>query len=341
MNEHDYNHPLYINTPYFVLQDEKLSFFNKFLFSLFWSFSLSGKKIKTSNDYLATLFQVDSSYIGKCIKELEDMGYIKRLTLKYKRIIQVLHIPYDPIERGDMNLDHREPTDCKQNELHTLKVVPSIKNILPPPDTSFMSSNTRIEPPPIGGTDIKAYNKDNKDKRSPETPSANSVDKISFLTQEEMINDNPHNIDPKIFEEWLFIRKRKKAPLTHTAWNRTNKVLTKLVNSGLDAIDCFERMVANGWQGMEYKYFEQEIKSTTVTSKADTDKEIRARELKAQEMKRQEFETSNGIMKSITHTINFEAELRRAEEERQILGMDRLEYHNYTMQQHKQKTMTG
>ena len=98
MNSFEYNHPLYVNTPYFVLQDKNLDFFNKYLFSLFWSFSVSGKKIKMSNGYISSLFQIDIKHVGKRLKQLEDLGYIKRVTKNFKRVIEVLLRPYDDID---------------------------------------------------------------------------------------------------------------------------------------------------------------------------------------------------------------------------------------------------
>jgi hypothetical protein len=271
MNTQEYNHPAYINTPFFVLQDKKLNFFNKFLFSLFWSFSLSGKKIKASNGYLASLFHVDITCIGKHIKELEDLGYIKRVSEKYQRFIEVIYNPTLKIE-----ID----SDCADIELSTPSSVPS----------------TNLEqgtPPGGGGVRHLAeggtlpgvpYNKDNnkEDIKDKTTPAVAVNGKVFFLTLEDLLKDNPHNIDEQMLNEWLVTRKKKKAPVTQTAWSRTNKVMRKLVDAGFQAIDCFERMVASGWQGMEFRYFEQDIncKSGIKILSIDEKKqsEIKARE---------------------------------------------------------------
>lgn len=303
---------------------------------------MSGRKIKMSNGYLSTLLKLDIKSIGKRIKDIESMGYIKRSIRKYKRVIEVTHIPYVEIDIDD-DPSHMKLVENSTDIKHPpLPSVPSTKDTHPPLPSGTPLRYLAVPPPLPSGQDIKAYNKEDikeKDTPKPSAPAkAESLDKTFLLTLEDMIKDNPYGIAAQMLAEWLVIRKRKKAPLTHCAWNRTNKVLTRLVNDGLDAIDCFERMVANGWQGMEYKYFEQEIKSTTITSKVDIDREIRARELKAQEMKRQEMEASKSIVRNISQHIGAGEYAKIAEQERESLGMSRIEYHQYIM---NKKTMAG
>lgn len=344
MNNHDYNHPAYINIPYFVLQDEKLDAFNKILFSLFWSFSVSGRKIKMSNGYLSTLLKLDIKSIGKRIKDIESMGYIKRSVRKYKRVIEVTHIPYVEIDIDDDPSIMKLVENSTDIEHPPLPSVPSTKDTHPPLTSGTPLRSPAVPPPLPSGEDIKAYNKEDiKEKPTPKkiAPAKAEVDNSFLMTLEDALKDNPYNIPSQMLAEWLLIRKKRKCPLTHTTWNRTLKVLTKLVNSGLDAIDCFERMVANGWQGMEVRYFEQEMKLTTVKSKADIDKEIRARELKAQEMKRQEMEASKGIVRDLTQITGFSESKAAYLQERERLGMNALELHEYNMKMHREKMKAG
>lgn len=93
------------------------------------------------------------------------------------------------------------------------------------------------------------------------TSEKKSGEKSIFLTGKDLLKDNPHNIESKMVTEWVETRKKRRAPITQTAWDRTNKVMTRLVQAGLNANDCFECMVASGWKGMEFKYFEQDLKS--------------------------------------------------------------------------------
>lgn len=322
-NAQEYNHPAYVNIPFFVLQEERLDFFNKFLFSLFWSFSVSGKRINTSNGYLAELFKVSEKYIQIRIKDLEDLGFIRRYSRKYKRYIEVLHAPFNDIEISNSPNIELVPT-----------TVGVSTNIILPPTTVGVSHQLQLVPPP---TTVGPYNKeDNKeDNKANTTPIGVSEGKSFLLTVKDMLKDNPHNIDEPLLNEWMIIRKNKKAPLTRTAWNRTNKVMTRLVEAGLLAVDCFERMVASGWQGMEFKYFEQELiknpvlKYPTPSERAINEQKIRERELKSNQEKQKEIEESTSSYKNIKQHINIFDMKKHQDADMEKLGMSRLQYHDY------------
>jgi hypothetical protein len=74
----------------------------------------------------------------------------------------------------------------------------------------------------------------------------------------EMLDDNPHNIDPPLLKQWLVNRKRW--PVSRVSWQRLNRVLSELLQKGIKPYDAFEAMVANCWRSLEVKYFEQEFK---------------------------------------------------------------------------------
>jgi DNA-binding Lrp family transcriptional regulator len=308
----EYNHPHFINTPYFVLQDDRLDFFNKFLFSVFWGFYLSGKKIKASNGYLASLFKVSERYIQERIKELEDKGFIRRQVINYRRVIEVLHIAHEAIETDEPGTEDLSSADER-----------GTKNTLP---RTTVRTDT-----------IDNKKEDTKDKN---TPCGVDNFKGLFLSLENLTADNPHNIDSTLLNEWLVIRKKKKAPLTATAWNRTNKVLARLVEAGLNASDCFERMVASGWQGMEFRYFEQDLKqslaqkSINANERAATELEIRERERKAEEQKQWEIaraKQDRDILNGIKSSIGFAEAKKKVEQECERMGMNTREYHMHIM----------
>jgi hypothetical protein len=335
MKDYEYNYPAYINIPFFVLKDKKLDAFNKQLFAFFWSFSVAGRKIVTSNGYLSGFLDVTERHIQNCLKYLEDIGYIQRVMNGNHRRIEVLCTVNTPIDFED---SHDPDPQKKLKIVEKHDDLEGRTTVRPPHEPQFAPPRTTVHPY------IKAYNKEDikeKDTPKPSAPAKAESDKTFLLTLEDMIKDNPYGIAAQMLAEWLIIRKRKKAPLTHCAWNRTNKVLTRLVNDGLDAIDCFERMVANGWQGMEYKYFEQELKSTPITRKSDIDKEIRARELKVQEEKRREFEAPKNVINSIIQRTGFSEANQRYLEERERLGMDARKLHEYNMKKHLEKIQAG
>jgi hypothetical protein len=59
-----------------------------------------------SNGYLAKLFKVGERNIQTKLLELEQLGYIRRYTIKYKRYIEVLYFP-----KSDIEFDESMPSD--------------------------------------------------------------------------------------------------------------------------------------------------------------------------------------------------------------------------------------
>lgn len=321
-SSHEFNHPNYINIPFFVLQDDRLDFFNKLLFSFFWSLAVSGKNFTASNNYLASLFKVSDKYVQMRIKELEDMGFILRHKVRFDRVIQVIHIPNAKITlTADKHTPRSTVHPCTKTKLAPTTVgTPHQPQLVPPPTT-------------VGTYNIDILNKDNK-------PTPKGVDNLKslFLSLDDLTSCNPHNIPSNLLNEWICIRKKRKAPLTPTAWDRTNKVLSKLVGAGLNAIDCFERMVASGWQGMEFKYFEQDLKPKHLSTeeRAANEQKIRERELKAQETKRREIDSAKNfaaVLSTVKTNMSFAEAKKRDEEEMRKLGMSANDYYAHVLKQ--------
>lgn len=147
----------------------------------------------------------------------------------------------------------------------------------------------------------------------------------------KMLEDNPHNIPESTLKDWMTIRKTKKAALTETAWRNTNAVLCRLVEKGLNAIECFETMVASGWQGMKDSYFEKEIKAAQETNKGIEKDKIMQRELDAEKRKREEIEASKGFVKKIQTTTGFSEAKKKDEDEMKRLGMTASQYYSHIL----------
>lgn len=89
-------------------------------------------------------------------------------------------------------------------------------------------------------------------------------------TIEELQADNPHKIPEGMLEEWLAIRKDKKARVTQSAWDKINNTLVKIESEvKMKPVDAFQTMVANCWQSLEVKYFKDEAKKKTTTTSSD------------------------------------------------------------------------
>jgi len=197
---------------------------------------------------------------------------------------------------------------------------------------------------PKNGTAKQSQKRDTEPKRGnlKEEPKRYIPSKDSFgITQ--MLEDNPHCIPETMIVDWLEVRRVKKAKITLTAWNATNSVLKTLVDLGLNAVECFEHMVARGWQGIKASYFQDEINALS-PSPGQLSKEQRSanelktkeRELKAQEEKRKEMDAARNmgnVIGTIRSTMGFKEASKKAEEEMKRLGINENEYHAQVLRQ--------
>lgn len=70
-----------------------------------------------------------------------------------------------------------------------------------------------------------------------------------------ILEDNFFQIPEQIIHDWIENRKKKRAPVTATAWKKVNKELTKCKEQGIDPVEAFETTVASGWQSLKVEYF--------------------------------------------------------------------------------------
>jgi hypothetical protein len=84
--------------------------------------------------------------------------------------------------------------------------------------------------------------------------------KIKQYNIENILASNIFQIPEQIIEDWMITRKKKRAPVTQTAWNKINKELAKCKEQGVDPIEAFEKMVAHGWQALDADWFCKEKK---------------------------------------------------------------------------------
>lgn len=112
------------------------------------------------------------------------------------------------------------------------------------------------------GTPIPDSNPDsNPDNLNPLTPLEGEKKKKEKLSLSDLQEDNPHEIPTQLLQDFLTTRKSKRAPVTYTAWNRLQKTLIKIKKKkGINPVDAFEEMVANGWQSLKPEYFDSRNK---------------------------------------------------------------------------------
>lgn len=77
-----------------------------------------------------------------------------------------------------------------------------------------------------------------------------SADNSNF-GKPQMLNDNPFGLNEQSIDDYLKLRKAKRAPVTARVWANVNAALAKCAAVGIQAEKAIELAVLNGWQGFE------------------------------------------------------------------------------------------
>lgn len=67
--------------------------------------------------------------------------------------------------------------------------------------------------------------------------------------------DKPEDIEPQVWQDFLDLRRQKKAKLTVTAWDRIRKELDKGKAQGYTPNDMLSEAVASGWQAFKLDWY--------------------------------------------------------------------------------------
>lgn len=73
----------------------------------------------------------------------------------------------------------------------------------------------------------------------------------SAFGKTQMLNDNPFVLSEQSIDDYLKLRKTKRAPVTARVWANVNAALAKCAAAGIQAEAAIELAVLNGWQGFE------------------------------------------------------------------------------------------
>jgi hypothetical protein len=73
----------------------------------------------------------------------------------------------------------------------------------------------------------------------------------SAFGKTQMLNDNPFGLSEQSIDDYLKLRKTKRAPVTGRVWVNVNAALAKCAAAGIQAEAAIELAVLNGWQGFE------------------------------------------------------------------------------------------
>ena len=242
-----------------VLFDKNLTDLDRKVYMIIRSFMDTTGNCYPSNGWLAEKFDVEKRSIPRSLARLLKYGYVKRINEKGQRYLIINYTP------------------CPE-EVVTSESPPHDPSVTPPmtagsPNTSSKISkynninNTTSPSAPSGGTSPNgSSNYEYPETLYPKTkkpkPPKQVTREDSSFSLKDLLACNPLAIPEYLLQDWIEVRKKKKAALTYTAWSRLNKELQKFKDAGNNAIDAVEEMVARGWVSFNCKWMEEKKPSS-------------------------------------------------------------------------------
>jgi len=238
MSNEKYHREFIYNAPESIAYHKDIHLSDLRVYMIIRSFMDTTKSCYVSNEWIANKCHITDRAVRDCLTKLVSLGFIKRIFKKGKR--------------------HLMTTQAAiiQNENDT-----RVEVQFHPPGSTVP-----------GGEEVQfhqldqIYNTNNNILLAPSSQKKKKSPSKQSFGLKEMLADNPHQIPEDILSDWLDVRKAKKAKITKTAWNKTNKELSKAASKGFDAIDSFEHAVASGWQGFKCEYMENLSRTNAKTS---------------------------------------------------------------------------
>lgn len=228
-----------------------------------------------SETNLQRRFGKGRDFIRARLSELKLLGLLKSVAIKNERgqIIRWETMLFNEVQSSEIK-GNKDKTQFTEN----------------PPSGK---SRGLVDPP----TTNKRSKKIKDNKKPPSPPKVN--DDEGVLDTETMLRNNPHEIKEQVIKDWQIVRRKKKAPITQTAWDRVNECMDELISHGVNANECFTSAVAGGWTLMETRYFQKEIEE----SKKNNYKKIILREKESAERKKMEIESSKNFEAIVSHSM--------------------------------------
>ncbi|MBD1602465.1 replication protein [Pseudomonas typographi] len=94
-------------------------------------------------------------------------------------------------------------------------------------------------------------------------PAKPKADRKQAFGKTQMLADNPHGIAEQLVDDYLSLRKTKRAPITARVWANLNSKLTQCKAFGVTADQAIALAVENGWQGFEVDWVTKRIAAQT------------------------------------------------------------------------------
>lgn len=306
MSEHEEYKETWFIIPRSILDIQGVTLSYLKVFETIFQFWNKGRKCFLSNPEIARRTGLKVSVIKEAIAFFEKNFELERVQIGLKRyLMQPLKVVEIPgLELVQKQVAANVATCSKDNQVAAYAATGGRKR------GQGVAANV--------ATEIKNLNKESKKDKTPISP----LGKKDVFGLSQMLEENPFNIPEQMISDWLDVRKSKRAKMTETAWKGTNSVLHKLNQLGLNPVECFESMVASGWQGIKVSYFEKEISALKqkqplkYVPKEDRSAEyekIAVREREAEQRKKEEIEASKGfknIVREAKEYISLKERLR-------------------------------
>lgn len=229
-----------------------------------------GKKWQLNIKGLSSYFDISDMKIRKSIALLEKEGYISRKAVQDEKTGKLagwnytLHaIPLEENKRTCAGRKNNEETVYPENRQHGYPTTRLSDNT----ETGEDNNNKLKE-----DIDLKEISKPNQYKEKEDKSS--SKKKNSFPFRQALID---LGVRPEIVNDWLIVRKNKRASNTETAFNR---IKNEILKSGKSANDCITLAVERSWQGFMAEWMLNEInKGNNQKPKPKTQEEINREKL--------------------------------------------------------------
>lgn len=229
-----------------------------------------GKKWQLNIKGLSSYFDISDMKIRKSISLLEKEGYISRKAVQDEKTGKLagwnytLHaIPLEESKRTCAGRKNNEETVYPENRQHGYPTTRLSDNT-----ETWEDNNNKLKE----DIDLKEIDKHNQDKEKEDKSSSKKKD--SFPFRQALID---LGVRPEIVNDWLIVRKNKRASNTETAFNR---IKNEILKSGKSANDCITLAVERSWQGFMAEWMLNEInKGNNQKPKPKTQEEINREKL--------------------------------------------------------------
>lgn len=238
--ESSFNRDFIYTIPSRVLFDNNITDLDRKIYMVIRSFMDTTGDCYPSNAWFAEKFGVEKRSIPRSLDRLIKFGYIKRVIQNERRFLLINQVPF------------KEEGMTSGSPPHDPSVTPPMT--LGSSNTSSNNSISNIiktSTPPSESLEKYQY----QETLYPVKPTnKKQISKSDSLSLQQIIFALPFCIDLQVIEDWLKVRKSKRAPITATALKLLLNELELFKNSGIDPAKKFEEMVANGWSSIKFSW---------------------------------------------------------------------------------------